>query len=44
MPITNDDNLVKGMLSNFLEIIRFAFRIARSGRQGPVLIDIPVII
>ena len=40
MPITKHNFLVKDV-KQLPEIIRFAFRIARSGRQGPVLIDIP---
>lgn len=40
MPITKHNFLVKDVWQ-LPEIIRFAFRIARSGRQGPVLIDIP---
>lgn len=40
MPVTKHNFLVKD--SNTLsEVIRFAFRIACSGRPGPVLIDIP---
>jgi len=40
MPVTKHNFLVKDV-KHLPEIIRFAFRIARSGRPGPVLIDIP---
>ncbi len=40
MPVTKHNFLIKDIAS-LPEIIRFAFRIASSGRPGPVLIDIP---
>lgn len=40
MPITKHNFLVKNS-HDLPEIMRFAFRIASSGRPGPVLIDIP---
>jgi len=40
MPVTKHNFLVKDV-TLLPEIIRFAFRIACSGRPGPVLIDIP---
>ncbi|AJQ25905.1 biosynthetic-type acetolactate synthase large subunit [Pelosinus fermentans] len=40
MPITKHNFLVKDA-ATLPEIMRFAFRIASSGRPGPVLIDIP---
>ncbi|MDF2635603.1 MAG: acetolactate synthase, large subunit, biosynthetic type, partial [Pelosinus sp.] len=40
MPITKHNFLIKDV-ATLPEIIRFAFRIAASGRPGPVLIDIP---
>lgn len=40
MPVTKHNFLIKDITS-LPEIIRFAFRIASSGRPGPVLIDIP---
>jgi len=40
MPITKHNFLVKDA-ATLPEIMRFAFRIASSGRPGPVLIDVP---
>lgn len=40
MPITKHNFLVKDVVT-LPEIMRFAFRIASSGRPGPVLIDVP---
>ena len=40
MPITKHNFIVKDV-NNLQEIIRKAFYIAREGRPGPVLIDIP---
>ncbi|SFL62812.1 biosynthetic-type acetolactate synthase large subunit [Pelosinus propionicus] len=40
MPITKHNFLVKDV-ATLPEIMRFAFRIASSGRPGPVLIDVP---
>ena len=40
MPITKHNFIVKDV-EKLAETIRKAFRIARSGRPGPVLIDIP---
>lgn len=40
MPITKHNFLIKD-INKLPEIIRHAFRIARTGRPGPVLIDIP---
>ena len=40
MPITKHNYIVKDV-NNLQEIIREAFYIAREGRPGPVLIDIP---
>jgi len=43
MPITKHSYLIKDPqeIARFPDIIREAFYLARSGRQGPVLIDIP---
>lgn len=40
MPITKHNYIVKDV-NNLAETVRDAFRIAKSGRPGPVLIDIP---
>lgn len=40
MPITKHNFLVKD-IKRLAEILRYAFRIAVSGRPGPVLVDIP---
>ena len=40
MPITKH-NFVVGRVEELADIVREAFQIAQSGRQGPVLIDIP---
>ncbi|OUP85492.1 acetolactate synthase, large subunit, biosynthetic type [Lachnoclostridium sp. An169] len=40
MPITKHNFIVKDV-TNLADTIRRAFRIARSGRPGPVLVDIP---
>ena len=40
MPVTKHNFLIKDV-NTLPEIIRFAFRIASTGRPGPVLIDIP---
>lgn len=40
MPVTKHNFLIKDVAS-LPEVIRFAFKIAASGRPGPVLIDIP---
>lgn len=40
MPVTKHNYLVKN-IENLADIIRNAFRIANSGRKGPVLVDIP---
>ncbi len=40
MPVTKHNYLVKN-IENLADTIRSAFRIANSGRKGPVLVDIP---
>jgi acetolactate synthase-1/2/3 large subunit len=40
MPVTKHNFIVKD-INRLAEILRYAFRIAASGRPGPVLVDIP---